>query len=332
MKLEEIGFYTLEDNRAKNASIFSPLWRCELLLTSRCNFKCPYCRGVKDDFSGDLPLEDAKHIIDLWADGKLRNVRFSGGEPTVWKPLPELVAYTKAKGIERIAISTNGYANADYYMSLIALGVNDFSVSLDACCASTGDMMAGGIPGAWEKVVSNIKMLSKQTYVTVGVVMTEDNISEIGGVIDFASKELGVSDIRILSAAQWNNQEKFQNIYTNKEVLGEHPILRYRLGNFNNGRNVRGIKETDNNHCPLMLDDMVILGDKHYPCIIHLREKGEAIGSIVGKTIQEIRQDRLDFMLGHNAYSDNICRNNCLDVCVDYNNKVLEYRRGNGLY
>jgi len=96
-KLEDIGFYTLEDGRAKNTSISSPLWRCELLLTSRCNFKCPYCRGVKDDFSGDLSLGDAKHVVDLWADGGLRNVRFSGGEPTVWKPLPELIKYTASK-------------------------------------------------------------------------------------------------------------------------------------------------------------------------------------------------------------------------------------------
>jgi hypothetical protein len=44
MKLEDIGFYTLSDNRALNVSAWSPMIRCELVLTDRCNFRCPYCR------------------------------------------------------------------------------------------------------------------------------------------------------------------------------------------------------------------------------------------------------------------------------------------------
>jgi len=46
MDLKEIGFYTLSDDRAKQASETSPLQRCELILTARCNFRCPYCRHV----------------------------------------------------------------------------------------------------------------------------------------------------------------------------------------------------------------------------------------------------------------------------------------------
>lgn len=46
MKLEDIGFYTLSDARALSASEYSPLMRCELIVTSRCNFrkKCRYSR------------------------------------------------------------------------------------------------------------------------------------------------------------------------------------------------------------------------------------------------------------------------------------------------
>jgi sulfatase maturation enzyme AslB (radical SAM superfamily) len=45
--LESIGFYTLSDARVKQASVRSPLWRGELVLSARCNFKCPYCRHVE---------------------------------------------------------------------------------------------------------------------------------------------------------------------------------------------------------------------------------------------------------------------------------------------
>ena len=58
MKLEDIGFYTLSDERAQNISINSPLMRCELIVTSRCNFRCPYCRGIRKDIDKELTLED----------------------------------------------------------------------------------------------------------------------------------------------------------------------------------------------------------------------------------------------------------------------------------
>lgn len=180
MKLENIGFYTLSDQRVQEVSSESPLQRCELILTDACNFKCPYCRGPKAGFEGTRSLEEAKHIVDLWTNAGLRNIRFSGGEPTVYPWLKQLVAYTKSKpSIEHIAISTNGSAKTEFYKELITLGVNDISISFDACCATFGDKMAGGIPGAWQRVVENVTELSKLTYVTLGVVITEGTLQDL---------------------------------------------------------------------------------------------------------------------------------------------------------
>jgi molybdenum cofactor biosynthesis enzyme MoaA len=317
--LDKIGFYTLTDNRAQNTSIDSPLWRCELILTSACNFRCPYCKGGNTDYH--LHFKDARDIVSKWIDGGLKNIRFSGGEPTLWNGLSKLVKYAKLNNIERIAVSTNGFNTLKYYRRLIDCGVSDFSISLDACCASTGDIMAGKISGAWDRVVGNIEKLSKLVYVTVGVVLTNDNIQDLENIIDF-SYNLGVSDIRIISAAQWNNQSKFKNIYIDKNILNEYPILKYRINNFNNGRNVRGIKKTDCHKCYLMLDDMVVENNKHYPCIIYMREGGKEIGNIKDKNINEIRKERFNYIEYHSTLEDEICKNNCLDICIDYNNKV----------
>jgi sulfatase maturation enzyme AslB (radical SAM superfamily) len=54
--LENIGFYTLSDDRCKNASSTSPLMRCELVLTDACNFKCPYCRGQRKELRKHMSL------------------------------------------------------------------------------------------------------------------------------------------------------------------------------------------------------------------------------------------------------------------------------------
>lgn len=319
MKLEDIGFYTLSDKRASVASDNTDLQRCELILTSRCNFKCPYCRGIRKDYDKELTFEEAKHIVDIWTDNKLHNIRFSGGEPTVWKKLPELVSYTKERGVEHIAISTNGSQSFAYYKKLIDLGVNDFSISLDACCADYGDKMAGGIPGIFDKIKDNIEKISKLTYVSVGVVITEETIDTVKDVVEFAHN-LGVKDIRIIPSAQYNKMlETAKNL--NQKILNSHPILKYRVDNIKNNIPVRGISETDSRRCPLVLDDMVILGDYHFACIIHMREQSDPIGRIDG----DIRNERKDWFLNHNCYEDPICKKNCLDVCINYNNKWMHY-------
>lgn len=173
MKLDDIGFYTLYDQRAKDVSKHTPLQRCELLITDACNFRCPYCRGIKDEYSGTLSYIESLKVLDYWISEGLVNVRFSGGEPTVHKHLGDLVRHcANSKCVKRIAVSTNGSAPQQKYEELLDAGVNDFSVSLDACCSSTGDTMAG-VKGAFEQVLSNIEYLSKHTYITVGIVLTE---------------------------------------------------------------------------------------------------------------------------------------------------------------
>ena len=325
MSLEEIGFYTLSDERAKNASTTSKLQRCELLLTDKCNFKCPYCRGPNKHTGGTLTFDEAKHVVNLWASHDLKNVRFSGGEPTVLPYLPELIRHTKRAGVERIAISTNGSADTALYRELVESGVNDFSVSLDACCASTGDTMAGGIPGVWTKVTKNIKVLSSLAYVTVGVVLTDTNFEELPEIIRFAAS-LGVSDIRIISAAQWNNEQKFRELFKDRDILGKYPILAYRIENFQKGRNVRGIKEQDCHRCYLMLDDMVVANNSHFTCVIAMREGCKPVGSILGKTMAQIREERADWLIKNDTFCNKICKNNCLDVCVDYNNEAGKWK------
>lgn len=323
-KLEKIGFYTLSDERAENTSSTSQMKRCEMIITEYCNFSCPYCRGLKDEIYGDrklkqLSLDEIKQNIDHWCENEpLENIRFSGGEPTLHKNIREVVAYSKECGIKRIAISSNGSNKWKLYEELIELGANDFSISLDACCAIDGDKMSGGVKGSWDIVVENIRKLSERTYVTVGVVLTPENIDSTIDTIKFADS-LGVSDIRIISAAQWN--EPIPRLHEVPEDIKEkYPILKYRINHFAEGINVRGIKEEDSHQCALVLDDSIIAGDFHYPCVINMREGGEPIG----KVGPNMRQERLEWFKNHNSFEDPICKANCLDVCVDYNNKYKD--------
>jgi len=317
MDLKEIGFYTLSDERVKNVSQFSPLKRCELILTGACNFKCGYCRGLRADINRTMSLDQAKEIVEKWCSQSLESVRFSGGEPTCWNGLKELVAFTKERGGKNIAISTNGSANSLLYQELIWAGVTDFSISLDACCSSTGAIMAGK-KDEWEKVVENISMISKHVYTSVGIVVNEKNMGELRGIIEFA-KGLGVADVRVISTAQENARLLVEAV----PIDSKYPILAYRLKNIKEDRHVRSLQEGDSTRCGLVLDDMAVAGRYHFPCIIYLREQGDPIGK-VNDPIEKIREDRARWAGDHDTHADVICQKNCLDVCVDHNNKYRE--------
>lgn len=307
--LENIGFYTLSDERARTSSASSPLVRCELILTGRCNFRCPYCRTVG---GRDMSTRWAAETLALWIKHGLRNVRFSGGEPTLHAGLLDLVVQAKAGGVERIAISTNGSADLELYRTLIAVGANDFSISLDACCAEDGDRMAGGRKGAFKRVENAVRELSMQTYTTVGVVLTADNQVHAEEIIRFADT-LGVHDIRVIPAAQHGTGLPALSV---SDVLrAKYPILNYRLGKFERGEQVRGLSAGDPARCGIVLDDMAVMGDRHYPCIIYMREGGEPIG----KVGDVMREEREQWSLTHDCLADPICSRNCLDVCRDYN-------------
>ncbi len=321
MKLQDIGFYTLCDERPENLSTTSPMWRCEMILTKRCNFNCVYCRGLRPDCQGDMPIATAIGVLDQWCDQGLKNVRFSGGEPLLYPYLEILVMYAKSRGVERIAISSNGSFPFERYERLYQLGVNDFSISLDACCASECGKMAGVNGDPLERIEHNIRRLSQLTYVTVGVVLTDDNASELAKIVKYAH-DLGVDDIRIIPAAQNGCMIKGVEAIP-QSILEAHPILAYRVNNILEGKPVRSIQEYDSTTCYIPIDDSVVCGNFHFPCVIYMREQGEPIGKIG----PDMRSERIAWAISHNCYKDPICKANCLDVCVAHNNKCAACKR-----
>ena len=325
--LKEIGFYTLSNERAQHASATSQMKRCELIITEHCNFACEYCRGLRPDIYSDritktMTFDEIAHTIDLWCDeaaGPLENIRFSGGEPTLHVDIKAIVAYAKGKGIKRIAISTNGSNRTSLYKELIELGVNDYSISLDACCAEDGDRMAGNRPGVYNRIALNIQELSKLTYVSVGIVLVPETVENTIDIIKAAAK-LGVSDIRVIPAAQWD-QPIPQLAQVPQSLLDRYPILKFRVQQFLEGKHVRGMLDTDQRKCAIVLDDSVVAGKYHFPCVIYMREQGDPIG----KVRPLMREEREEWFNSHDCRKDPICTKNCLDVCRNYNETYAHF-------
>ena len=120
---------------------------------------------MRDDCCGDLSYSTAINVLAQWCNQGLKNIRFSGGEPLLYKDLPKLIHYCKINNVEHIAISTNGSFALEKYKQLIDCGVNDFSISFDACCSVGCNTMSGRNINTFDTITHNIEEISKLTYV-----------------------------------------------------------------------------------------------------------------------------------------------------------------------
>ena len=82
-------------------------------LTERCNLRCTYCMPLQgvDLTSAEklMTFEEQKRALSIFSVLGITKVRFTGGEPTLNKKLPELIRHARLnKAILSIGITTNG--------------------------------------------------------------------------------------------------------------------------------------------------------------------------------------------------------------------------------
>ena len=81
-----------------------------LQLLYRCNFACLHCfHGERLQNADAFTLAEAQNLIQrMISKYGIEAVTLLGGEPFVYKHLPEVVRYAKRQGL-RVEICTNGY-------------------------------------------------------------------------------------------------------------------------------------------------------------------------------------------------------------------------------
>ena len=107
-------------------------------VTDRCNFRCQYCMPAEGLpwISSDKVLTDDEivRLATLFVRSGVREIRLTGGEPTVRPSLPEIVrrlSALKSEGLESLSITTNGVLLDKMAEKLAAAGLTRINVSLD---------------------------------------------------------------------------------------------------------------------------------------------------------------------------------------------------------
>ncbi|MBI5305889.1 MAG: radical SAM protein [Chloroflexi bacterium] len=162
----------------------------EIALTYRCNNRCTFCYASAPDRAHDLPemtTDEIKRIIDkIVTQAKVPTISFTGGEPTLHRDLPDLIAYAKSKQM-RVNLITNGTrcANAEFVAELKRAGLDSAQVSLEAADEAVHNRIVAN-PRAYTQTVQGIRNLKAAGIHThTNTTINQHNRDHLRGLIDF---------------------------------------------------------------------------------------------------------------------------------------------------
>ncbi|MCY6369198.1 GTP 3',8-cyclase MoaA [Clostridium ganghwense] len=200
-------------------------------LTDKCNLRCIYCmpeKGVEKKCHNEvMKCEEITKIVKAAANLGIKKIRYTGGEPLIFKGIEELVYNTaQTPGIRDIGITTNGILLNDLIHDLKQAGLKRLNISLDTLkedkfkkITRYGDLnkVLRGI----EKCLSlGLTPLKINTVLLKGI-----NDDEIGDFINL-TKELPIH-VRFIELMPIGEGVKFykKSAMTSDEVLERFPNL-----------------------------------------------------------------------------------------------------------
>ena len=105
-------------------------------VTDRCNFRCVYCmpaNGIDIAPRAELlTFEEIERVARVGASLGVNKIRLTGGEPTVRRDLPVLLAMLKnIDGINELAMTTNAVLLGELAAPLKDAGLDRVNISID---------------------------------------------------------------------------------------------------------------------------------------------------------------------------------------------------------
>lgn len=168
----------------------------EIALTYRCTHRCAFCyasAGVRASRADEMSTDDVKRVIDrIYDEAHVPTISFTGGEPTLRRDLPELIAYAKAKGM-RANLITNGIrcARPAYAARLKEVGLDSAQVSLEAADPDTHDAITG-VPTSFDRTVRGVRNLrAVDVHTHTNTTICPENRDRVVDLVDFAADVLG---------------------------------------------------------------------------------------------------------------------------------------------
>ena len=197
-------------------------------LINTCNLGCVYCTCGTEDIKENhlltkekgLSVEQLTSIIStLHTNLQLETIRFTGGEPLLYKDLIKIVRSVKQLGIDNLKITTNGVLLESIASELADAGITSMNVSLDAIDEDVFYKISrrSGI----DRILNGIdKAISSGIDVKINsVVMRGLNENQVLPLLDFAfSRNLRIRFLEIMAMGHlFGNAD--EHFFSQEEIL-----------------------------------------------------------------------------------------------------------------
>lgn len=164
-----------------------------VVVTNRCNLKCPVCLAKAGDISKiyEPTFEEIKKMLQAFKSKNFAppTIAFSGGEPTLRDDIPALIKMANAEGFERTEVITNGLRLAEdfeYVKALKDANLSQLGLQFDSLEEETYLKLRGRpLLKTKLKALENLRKVKQPTILAVTLV-EGINTNQIGAIINFA--------------------------------------------------------------------------------------------------------------------------------------------------
>lgn len=228
-------------------------YRMDLALTYRCNNDCSHCYNARPRNYPEMRVSEWKRVIDKIWSLRIPHIVFTGGEPTLFKGLPELVAYAEEKGLIT-GLNTNGRKLADkaFLASLVDAGLDHVQITFESHDANIHDLMVTS-RGAWTETVDGIKnVIATPLYLMTNTTLLSHNSKTVEQTLQFLA-ELAVPTVGLNALIYAGKGETVDTGLKEEEL----PILLEKARTITSANQQRLIWYTPTQYChfnPLQLD------------------------------------------------------------------------------
>lgn len=135
-------------------------------LIDECNLRCRQCLYTPEltfKMGGpQIPYSRAINLMRSIRDLGAIKMTFMGGEPTLYRELPQLIRETKRNGYEYVRIDTNGLFRETLLDNPSVRELDEITFSLDGPTPELNDKLRGD--GVFERCVRNIRAAVRRGY------------------------------------------------------------------------------------------------------------------------------------------------------------------------
>lgn len=180
--------------------------RLNIQLTKKCNQRCKSCNSYELDSSDEMSVDEVKKAIKEACElFPIKNIAFTGGEPTTYSGILDVAQYARQHS-PKVSITTNGFycTSQERVKQLVNAGINRYSFSYHRI--GKQDLFTG-VKGSEERIRKAIDWLleekerQSELYIKLGTLFDGKNIDEVEAVLDYAeSKDID------LYIEVWDNQ------------------------------------------------------------------------------------------------------------------------------